>query len=183
MNGVIPTEYNGRKYRSRTEARWAVFMDALGVKFEYEKEGYQLGDFFYLPDFWLPEMHCFIEIKGAAPALDECTKAILLAEFTSRPVFIFFGSPEQPWREGEVSKSGHKFTDRGEHDTHQWFCECQDCHKISIEFLGLANRMICPCMFEGRPEKGRDIQCDSPRIRVAYDKSKRYEFWAPGGAK
>jgi len=48
---IIPTSYNGIKFRSRTEARWAVFFDALSIKYVYEFEGYNLGDFYYLPDF------------------------------------------------------------------------------------------------------------------------------------
>lgn len=48
----IETIYNGNRFRSRLEARWAVFFDALGVEYEYEPEGFQLPDgSFYLPDF------------------------------------------------------------------------------------------------------------------------------------
>ena len=34
---AIETEYNCYKFRSRLEARWAVFFDALGWEYEYEK--------------------------------------------------------------------------------------------------------------------------------------------------
>lgn len=48
----IETIYNGYKFRSRLEARWAVFFDALGVKYEYEPEGFLLpSGKRYLPDF------------------------------------------------------------------------------------------------------------------------------------
>ena len=51
----IETNYNGYRFRSRTEARWAVFFDALAVRYEYEPQGYRLHDGTpYLPDFWLP---------------------------------------------------------------------------------------------------------------------------------
>ena len=36
----IETYYNGYRFRSRLEARWAVFFDALGVPYEYEPEGF-----------------------------------------------------------------------------------------------------------------------------------------------
>lgn len=42
---AIKTEYKGYRFRSRLEARWAVFFDALGVRWEYEKEGYELPSF------------------------------------------------------------------------------------------------------------------------------------------
>ncbi len=72
---AIETIYNGYRFRSRLEARWAVFFDTLGVKWEYEGEGYDLNGTWYLPDFWLPEQECFIEIKGAEPSKEEREKA------------------------------------------------------------------------------------------------------------
>jgi hypothetical protein len=61
---AIETVYNGYRFRSRLEARWAVFFDALGLKYEYEKEGYDLGEAgWYLPDFWLPSLDAWWEIK------------------------------------------------------------------------------------------------------------------------
>ena len=30
---AIETEYNGYRFRSRLEARWAVFFDALGIEY------------------------------------------------------------------------------------------------------------------------------------------------------
>ena len=49
---AIETEYNGHRFRSRLEARWAVFFDALGVEYVYEPEGFTLpSGQEYLPDF------------------------------------------------------------------------------------------------------------------------------------
>jgi hypothetical protein len=44
MNNIkaIETIYKGYRFRSRLEARWAVFFDALEIDWEYEKEGYVL---------------------------------------------------------------------------------------------------------------------------------------------
>ena len=51
---VLPTSYSGIEFRSRLEARWAVFFDACGVKWEYEPEGFKMKDgTMYLPDFKL----------------------------------------------------------------------------------------------------------------------------------
>jgi len=36
---AIQTEYKGYLFRSRLEARWAVFFDACGIEYEYEPEG------------------------------------------------------------------------------------------------------------------------------------------------
>lgn len=52
MIKAIQTAYKGYHFRSRLEARWAVFFDALGMKWEYEPEGFELpGGVRYLPDF------------------------------------------------------------------------------------------------------------------------------------
>jgi hypothetical protein len=55
MIKAIETRYAGYQFRSRLEARWAVFFDALGVKWEYEPEGFETRCGRYLPDFYLPE--------------------------------------------------------------------------------------------------------------------------------
>jgi hypothetical protein len=69
---AIPTRYAGCHFRSRLEARWAVFFDALGIRWEYEPQGFELrwrllnndDTFQYLPDFWLPDMGIHVEVKG-----------------------------------------------------------------------------------------------------------------------
>lgn len=49
----LETYYRGYKFRSRLEARWAVFFDVLGVKYRYEAEGFKLPSGAFLPDFLL----------------------------------------------------------------------------------------------------------------------------------
>jgi hypothetical protein len=39
----IETRYAGCRFRSRLEARWAVFFDRLGIAWEYEPEGFELA--------------------------------------------------------------------------------------------------------------------------------------------
>lgn len=83
----IETEYNGLRFRSRAEARIAVFLTALGVPFQYEKEGYDLGIIGpYLPDFDTP--HGFVEVKGERPTPFELLKAATLAQVSGRDVFV-----------------------------------------------------------------------------------------------
>lgn len=51
MVTVLKTHYNHYRFRSRTEARWAVFFDVLGIAYRYEYEGFDLHGVWYLPDF------------------------------------------------------------------------------------------------------------------------------------
>ncbi len=94
MIKAIETEYKGYRFRSRLEARWAVFFDTLDIAWEYEKEGYDLGEAgWYLPDFWLPELGIWIEIKGQNPTKEEELKARMLCEGTKHDVGILSGAP------------------------------------------------------------------------------------------
>jgi hypothetical protein len=61
----IETEYQGCRFRSRLEARWAVFLDALDIRWEYEPQGYVIDSTGYLPDFWLPTLNLWAEVKGS----------------------------------------------------------------------------------------------------------------------
>ena len=61
---AIETIYNGYRFRSRLEARWAVFFDTLGIRYEYEPEGFILSNGeHYLPDFFLPDLMIYVEVK------------------------------------------------------------------------------------------------------------------------
>jgi hypothetical protein len=68
----IETRYRGYRFRSRLEARWAVFFDHARVIYQYEVEGFHLPSGNYLPDFYCPDcssgheptaVKAFIEIK------------------------------------------------------------------------------------------------------------------------
>lgn len=82
-----PTTYNGIKYRSRLEARWAVFFTTLGIHFEYEKHYFELPSGFYLPDFLIPSQEKFpkalwIEVKG--PSTERLIDDYLLRELIEK---------------------------------------------------------------------------------------------------
>ena len=77
MIKAIETVYNGYRFRSRLEARWAVFFDAADIPYEYEPEGFVLKDGTqYLPDFYLPWFKCFMEVKHLNMAEKDRQKAV-----------------------------------------------------------------------------------------------------------
>jgi hypothetical protein len=96
MIKAIETHYNGYDFRSRLEARWAVFFDMIGVPYKYEEQGFELPSGRYLPDFWMPEQNCYIEIKGVEPTTEEEHLAQQLSDITGKRVHIFFGDIPQP---------------------------------------------------------------------------------------
>jgi len=72
---AIETRYKGHRFRSRLEARWAIYFDAEGIRWEYEKEGYVLNNGKkYLPDFWLPDVKMFAEVKPEPFTREEIDK-------------------------------------------------------------------------------------------------------------
>lgn len=76
----IETHYAGCRFRSRLEARWAVFLDHLHIDWEFEPQGFELPSGRYLPDFristGLPDAPEFwIEVKGPVPDTREVTVA------------------------------------------------------------------------------------------------------------
>lgn len=109
MVKAIETKYNGYKFRSRLEARWAVFFDALGIPWEYEPEGFDLGDgLFYLPDFRLQcwgtrgdlldePFDLWVEVKGVMTEKDakkiRCFVGERCFDMYERPVLILGNIP------------------------------------------------------------------------------------------
>ncbi len=90
---AIETWFDGYRFRSRTEARWAVFFKAAEIKFQYEPEGYVLNGTRYLPDFYLPEEACWFEVKGQYPTAKEQEISQVLAVQTKKSAFIAIGEP------------------------------------------------------------------------------------------
>ena len=79
----IQTRAYGHLFRSRVEARWAVFFETLGLKWEYEPEGFLVDDEPYLPDFRITTPQggvLWVEVKGSHvqsdPKFDRFKKAI-----------------------------------------------------------------------------------------------------------
>jgi hypothetical protein len=163
----IPTEFNGIKYRSRLEARWAVFFRLLNVDFRYEYEGYSLNSGWYLPDFWLPSLSLFVEIKPTIPSAEEqgkCRDLSCVANVTIR-----VGDPladvlchSDTW--DSISGWGQVmwFKDGGEDHPYKW-CLCPICNRIGIEFDGRGAR-VCNNFCRGNDIGDKNYTHDDPII-------------------
>src|SRR5215216_2321763 len=94
----LQTKFDGISYRSRTEARWAVFFKELGVAFTYEPRQIRLSNGeHYLPDFFIRDFGAYFEVKPANDAIvtEECRKARQLAfDLQGEPVWLAMGIPE-----------------------------------------------------------------------------------------
>ena len=92
----IETRAYGRRFRSRLEARWAVAFTHAFIKWEYEPEGFDLGESgLYLPDFWLPQVSMWAEVKATEPTDNELRKANALSVKSGFPCMLFVGTPAE----------------------------------------------------------------------------------------
>lgn len=81
----IDTEYKGYYFRSRLEARWAVFFEKMNWTWQYEVEGFELPSGRYLPDFYLPDLKCFVEVKPKKLNKKEFKLCTELSELMGNP--------------------------------------------------------------------------------------------------
>ncbi len=117
----IETYYNGYRFRSRLEARWAVFFRTVGLDYQYEPEGFEMDGIRYLPDFYIPSIDRWFEIKGKALSIDEIKKC---EDFCFRKdnygiKFSILVGPPQPCRM-EFNEPGYEPCLGIEEYTWQW---------------------------------------------------------------
>lgn len=136
----IETRYKGYRFRSRLEARWAVFFDALALKWEYEPEGFQTSAGPYLPDFRVmtPQGNpTWYEVKPSTISQDSKFDTFSLA------------MNQPPYEQGEWDP----FKDYDFSVT-----RCALLTGDPVEHLGKKDTCVCPrCGFVNRPESGIDI--------------------------
>jgi hypothetical protein len=84
---AVPTTYGGTTFRSALEADWACTLNHYGLDWQYEPWTFELpSGAWYLPDFWLPALHTFVEVKGAhmqrLAKTEELAKEVNITEAT-----------------------------------------------------------------------------------------------------
>lgn len=97
---AIETLYDGYRFRSRLEARWAVFFDHLDLKWDYEPEGFETKAGWYLPDFRLryPEGEVWwAEVKPYLPSdgTGEWDRMLSFSKSVKGHLLILDGTPAE----------------------------------------------------------------------------------------
>jgi hypothetical protein len=141
----VPTYFGGHRMRSRLEADWAASLSSLGVKWEYEPQLVTLpSGVRYLPDFWLPEIGTWVEVKGAGvPGAEKAE------EFARQIACPCTGACSCRWPGGEIVLIGRDPVpdeDRSSPGTMKWECahasallgECDQCGAMSWRPLAFA---------------------------------------------
>jgi predicted DNA-binding protein YlxM (UPF0122 family) len=90
------------KMRSSWEVKTADYLNDKNIKWYYEYEWLDLGDSKYLPDFYLPDLNLYIEVKGRKKAED--IKKVKTARKLNFKVLLWDG--EELLRRGIINNSG-----------------------------------------------------------------------------
>lgn len=145
---AIQTEYKGYKFRSRLEARWAVFFDAAGIEYEYEPEGFLINNgLCYLPDFYLPNVYSrskypglWVEVKGIMSDADR-KKIETFASLVKNTAVLY--KCNQYSSDNEILTGGGGFC---AWDNCGTFWRCPKCGTVIYEFYnGEARCQKCGC--------------------------------------
>jgi hypothetical protein len=177
---AIETRYAGCLFRSRLEARWAIFYDSLKINWRYEPEGFDLGPLgFYLPDFWLPDFRYVIEIKPDSNYPLDLNDKICLATkaLGGQAGYIFHGDIPRgdPWYGSDSMSAAGNWVEDGESlctwDYAQWWCQCPECGSLGIRFEGRVARLQCHCI-----DSDSYLNFDSPDLLLAYKRARLARF-------
>lgn len=173
----IQTSYSGYRFRSRLEARWAVFFDVLGVRWEYEPEGYRLPSGWYLPDFFLPDLGWWVEVKREGGFTDHDQRlAGELAVGTGNPIFLAEGMPPAHGNIGSRYGAHVLFGGCDKElggDNGQAFCVCDGCGSVGIRFEGRSDRLSCKeCYQCGAARHGYGNRCADAVCQSACKRSR-----------
>ncbi len=185
MIKAIQTQYSNVLFRSRIEARWAVFFDLLGLPWQYELECFEFDGVRYLPDFWLPRQKKWVEIKGSdfKTTSADGDKVSKFATAIGEVVYVFAGgipnvSGDLPENDLGSDWAFAMFPHDGE-DVPHYFCQCSRCGEYGIEYMGRSERIKC-CPKGADPR--REFTAMATTIQDAYigARSARFEHGESG---
>lgn len=174
----IETSYRGHRFRSRLEARWAVFFDALGVHWEYEPNAYRLPSGHYLPDFLLsglksPGEQVWFEVKPAGFCTDPRWHE--LASLTGKPMISAHGMPRAPDLVVAPDSNDSYLDIEGPYwDQYYAFAICNSCGAIGVEYEGRAGR-VCRHVDDDEHDY-HEHNAEHPRIVAAYQQALSARF-------
>lgn len=152
---ALPTWYGGTTFRSALEAGWAATLDSLDIQWEYEPKTIALpSGTNYIPDFWLPQIGTWLEVKGTG--VPRVEKAIELGESLACHCedqctcewpggqLVLIGHPPKrydPWSDPELEDQPYRILNRAgrrhgghplwssAHGREAWLTRCLDCYQ------------------------------------------------------
>lgn len=146
---ALQTRHNQHLFRSRLEARWAVFFEALSIPYLYEPEGFDLEEAGrYLPDFFLPgipsrnwpvdQKGIWVEIKPYFPDKEYLKKLEALVEHTHHKLLLLCGGVSAVREQGlgfsEFWWDGDEEAGFVEWDDGMAWHKCYSCGQVKLDW-------------------------------------------------
>jgi hypothetical protein len=179
---AIPTRYKGCLFRSRNEARWAVFFETIGIRWTHEAEGFHIPNYSgYLPDFYVEPWRSWVEIKSGDPSPEERAKCRLLSDTTNQFVLLLAGEPyparyhaflcvpkDHPWPYAPEDFIGPGQLAQSRHGHGLWFVEPMAA-AICLDHTDIS-----------KAEDSSDMPLLTEKLQQAFDaaRSARFEYGA-----
>jgi hypothetical protein len=186
------TLYREVLYKSRIEAKWAIFFDTLGIKHQYEPFWANVdsrgGQINYKPDFeiFIPnDNHTYYaEIKISKPPEEAITKACGWAREYGDTIILFDLQPPKLTSESGWLFEWTEISDQVIKYTQIWWCECPKCGYLGIQQYGI---VPCRCYPDTSIMDRHDwdevfgtnhalVFTRTPKLLDAYKKANNYIF-------
>lgn len=176
----LPTRWKGIIFRSRLEARWAIFFDSLKPKlpYEYEPELIETPYGPYLPDFYLPTIKTFWLVKGQPMDEREMKIHHWLAERFS--IFVAAGQIPQSFGEmcieNEYPYAGSTYYQTKTGETEVWadypmlFCQSHTSQNYGVQWMG------CWTRIDNINDGDRNSDQPTANVLNALDIARNYRF-------
>lgn len=121
----MATTHRGFTFRSRLEARYALFFDELGLSWQYEPDGFAIDESTrYVPDFRLTGLSTWIEVKPEISD-DALDAAALLAKLGGN-AFVAIDAPSRM-----LLLPAARESIRETENLHTW-TQCTRCGRLAI---------------------------------------------------
>ena len=167
-----PTLYAGYRFRSKLEAKWAVFFDELKIPYQYEPEAFVCSDGSqYTPDFFLPKSYLrdwnsiglYLEIKPFGWQYeDKYADRIASAFGENDNLVLFSGEPFDIL--AETVEGNYQLSPSW--DNYMEIQHCEKCGVLKAEFME-SNYCHCP-LCDGKVNTGA--------AQRAAEKARQYRF-------
>lgn len=191
-----PTWFNNYYFRSKLEAKWAVFFEYLKIKWTYEPESFMCDDGSqYTPDFFLPDailrdgtkpVSCgrdgvyeaipngvYVEIKPYTYITDSVYEDRIVSSRLS-PLILLVGDPFEAIIDPHTYKGDNKNIQLSPWwDNYMVFMFCEKCRRFKFEF-DEGNYYYCPFCGGGIAHKSQLIG-----DAAEFARNFRFQFYDP----
>jgi hypothetical protein len=146
-----PIEWSGMKFRSKLESLVAQELVRLKIQFVHELEGFTDGETCYLPDFYLPQQDCLLEVKPREFLSEVESKRRLIERIGKQYVVVDYACPDDLvplLMYGYATDCDPRIVSDNPRQTFYWSDRCDE-KEISLMQNRRGLKFPCPFFFIG----------------------------------